>query len=230
MQAEPIQEFAVEVVPISQLKPHPRNYRRHPPDEIEHLKASIAENGIYRNVVVANDYTLLAGHGVIQAMMQLERTHAPVHRLDIGPDDPRAIKVLVADNEIAHLTDSDDRLLSELLRQIKDEAPTGLIGTGYDSMMLANLIMVTRPASEIQSVNEAAEWAGMPEFISPNEPLKAIVAFDTEEDRADFAQRLGLPVEKITKSMWWPYREREDLANVRVVQTESESGVEESTE
>jgi hypothetical protein len=209
--------FAVEVVPLEQLKPHPQNYNSHPADEIEHLKASITENGVYRNVVVAKDYTLLAGHGVTLALRELGRTEVPVHRLDLDPMDPRAIKVLVADNEVSHLASKDDRLLASLLKRVMDEVPTGLAGTGYDAMMLANLLMVTRPASEVADLNEAAAWVGMPEFVSPNEPIKCIVAFENEADRDDFARRLGLKPDQIKKSMWWPYREREDLLSVRVI-------------
>lgn len=133
-------QFTVEVVEISKLKPHPRNYQRHPPEEIAHLKTSITENGVYRNVVVAKDYTLLAGHGVIQAMTELGRTDAPVHRLDLEPDDPRAIKVLVADNEIAHLSEPDKELLAELLGEIQSGNTTGLSGTGYTSAQLDALL------------------------------------------------------------------------------------------
>jgi hypothetical protein len=33
--------FPVETVPIEQLRAHPRNYVVHPPDELEHIKASM---------------------------------------------------------------------------------------------------------------------------------------------------------------------------------------------
>ena len=56
--------YPVEQFSPDQLKPHPRNYRDHPQDQIDHLIQSIRENGFYRNVVVANDNTILAGHGV----------------------------------------------------------------------------------------------------------------------------------------------------------------------
>ena len=55
----------LELLPLAELRPHPRNDGTHPPDEIAHLKASITTHGVYRNVVVAQDGTILAGHGVI---------------------------------------------------------------------------------------------------------------------------------------------------------------------
>ena len=59
----------LELLPLAELRPHPRNDGTHPPDELAHLKASITTHGVYRNVVIAQDGTILAGHGVIQAAL-----------------------------------------------------------------------------------------------------------------------------------------------------------------
>jgi hypothetical protein len=48
-----------EIVALSSLRPHPRNYREHPEDQIEHLMQSIRANGFYRNIVVARDGTII---------------------------------------------------------------------------------------------------------------------------------------------------------------------------
>lgn len=204
-------DFKLEILPLEELKPHPKNYRDHPDDQLEHIMKSIQEHGFYRNIVAAKDKTILAGHGVVKAALKLGYKHAPVYRVDIEPDDPRALKILIGDNEIAHLGERNDRLLSELLKQIKDTDTLELLGTGYDEMMLANLIYVTRPASEIQDFNEAAEWVGMPEYDEGESPFKIVVNFHTEEDRLDFGERLGVKLTEKTKSMWWPLREGRPL-------------------
>src|SRR5437764_115147 len=129
-----------ESVAVSSLRPHPRNYREHPDDQIEHLAASLKEHGFYRNVVIAQDGTILAGHGVIEAAKRLGLETARVVRLPIEADSPAALKVLTGDNEIEHLAEQDDRLLSELLREIAQDDPLALLGTGYDEAMLANLV------------------------------------------------------------------------------------------
>jgi hypothetical protein len=69
----------VTVMKVSALKFHPRNYRRHPQDQLRHISASIRENGFYRNVVVARDGTVLAGQGVVQASRRFRR---PQHVVD----------------------------------------------------------------------------------------------------------------------------------------------------
>jgi len=211
----------LEEVALSELKPHPRNYRTHPDDEIEHLKASIKEHGVYRNVVIAHDGTILAGHGVVEAARQLGLERIPIHRKDYGPDDPRALKLLAADNEIAHLAMSDDRALTELLRELKDN-DIDLLGTGYDDMMLANLLFVTRPASEIADLDAAAQWVGMPEYDLGPGQLQVTVHFVNEEDRLEFFRRLDLDTKTADtrKSLWWPERVLDDSASIRFTDRE----------
>jgi ParB-like chromosome segregation protein Spo0J len=208
-------DFKLEMLAIAELRPHPRNYNAHPEDQIEHIVESIREHGVYRNIVVARDGTILAGHGVVEAARRAGKVHVPGYRLDLDPYEPRALKVLAGDNEVAHLSAKDDRLLSEILREIKDNDIDGLLGTGYDEMMLANLIFVTRPESEIRDFDEAAEWVGMPEYDGGERPLRVMVSFRNEEDRAEFARILGLSFTERTRATWWPAREREDTSSLR---------------
>lgn len=128
------------LVAIADLKPHPRNDGTHPPAQLDHLKASLTQHGLYRNVVIAEDGTLLAGHGVVQAAQQLGYTHVRAERRPYGPDDPRAIQILLGDNHIARLREQDDRMLAELLQGLAAEDPAALLGTGYDAESLAALV------------------------------------------------------------------------------------------
>lgn len=210
-----MQQF--ESIAPGTLRPHPNNYQDHPPDQLTHLIESLKSNGVYRNVVIARDGTILAGHGVVQAAVQLGLEKIPVQRLDLDPDDPRALKLLIGDNEISHLADRDDRALAEMLKSIADEV--GLLGTGYDEMMLANLVLVTRPESEIADINEAAEWVGMPEFEEEALAPRCVVSFRSTEDREQFMAAIGATViNKKTEgvwSIWWPEKEKEALASMR---------------
>lgn len=210
--------YPVEVLPISDLRPHRRNYRGHPEDELVHIRASLQAHGFYRNIIVARDGTILAGHGVVQAAKSLGLTHAPCRRLDLDPESPEAINVLIGDNEIGHLAEIDDRLLSELLKEVKEYDQAGLLGTGYDEKMLANLVFVTRPAGEIKDIDHAAHWVGMPEYdeVSDRKPhAQMTISFKSDEDRLEFARILGIKVTEKTKASWWPPIERDDLASVR---------------
>lgn len=175
-----------ESMPLSELKPHPRNYRSHPEDQIEHVVASLRDVGVYRNVVAARDGTLLAGHGVVEAARRAGMTEISVVRLDLDPDDPRALRVLAGDNYVSHLAHDDERALTEMLKELRDSV--GLEGTGFDDRMLAALAMVTRTEAEIEDFDAAAEWVGMPEADSGTRSVVLVVEFLTEADREEFVR------------------------------------------
>lgn len=129
----------LEALVLADLTPHPRNDGQHPPEEIEHLKQSLMEHGVYRNVVVARDGTILAGHGVIQAARELGHQTIPGLRKDYAPDDPRALRLLAGDNHIQRLRQQDDVVLLSLLDDLARDNPLGLLGTGFDDAALGAL-------------------------------------------------------------------------------------------
>ena len=235
MSARKLTIKAIEEVAIDKIKPHPKNYRQHPEDQLSHIIESIEKNGVYRNIVVAKEGTILAGHGVYLAMVKMEFKTVPIVRLPIEPNSAKAMKILVGDNEISHLGEIDDRTLSEVLKDIKVEDLDGLLGTGYDEAMLANLLLVTRPESEIKDINEAAEWVGMPELGGVDNPYKVVVNIETEFLRQKFLKLIGInTISKRsgkTSSVNWPPRDRDDTKAIRFVEeedfTERDDGTEE---
>ena len=166
----------IENIDISLLKPHPRNYKQHPEQQIEHIIKSIEEHGFYRNVVVATDNTILAGHGVVQACKSMGKHKVPVIRLDIESNSTQALKVLTSDNEISNLAMVDDRELSEILKDILDE-DYDLTGTGFNEDQLSALIYTTRNADEIQTIDEANEWVGIADYENKPDSIKVMVHF-----------------------------------------------------
>lgn len=214
--------FPTELVSLSELKPHPRNYKKHPDDQLQHIIESIRQHGFYRNVVVARDNTILAGHGVVLAYRKMNAgDKVPVIRLNIEPDSSEALKVLAGDNEIGKLAEVDDRALTEILKDIRETDTVGLLGTGFDEMMLTNLVMITRHSSEIKDESEAAQWVGMPEYQDTTKPPKLTISFRNEDDRrqfAEIAESIGLRIDKKQQDSWltwWPFKERNDLASIR---------------
>jgi len=212
--------YSVEIVAISELKPHPKNYRAHPADQLDHIAASIQQHGFYRNVVTARDGTILAGHGVVEAAMKAGIYHVPVIRLDLDPDETRALKVLTGDNEISKLAEVDDRALTEMLKRIKEEDEAGLLGTGLDEQTLAALVFVTRPESEVADKDAAKEWVGLPEYKGEPGAEKLILNFKTHDEKLRCFALLGLDPTDSPRGVWWPKRERDDLASVRLEEAE----------
>ena len=119
LKSKAIKILKSEVVRIDSLKPHPRNYRTHPDGQIAHLSRSIAEHGIYRNVVCARDGVILAGHGIVEAAKRAGLKEIPIVRLRIASTDPQALKVMLGDNEIAGLSENDLAGMAGLLEEIK---------------------------------------------------------------------------------------------------------------
>ena len=212
-------KFQVEIVKVGDLKPHPRNYVEHPDDQVEHIAQSIRQHGIYRNIIVARDGTILAGHGVVMAAKKEGMTKVPVIRLNVKPDSPAALKVLTGDNELRHLAEVNDRELADLLKEIKDGDEVGLLGTGYDEMMLANLVLITRAEEEIKDIDAAAAWVGLPEY-EPGEGFKQIIIrFRNEADRDNFMEKFkkefSFTRHSNTYSAWWPPKDRRDFKALR---------------
>jgi hypothetical protein len=207
-----------ELVQVSLLKDHPRNYKKHPPEQIAHLIQSIDEHGFYRNIVAARDYTILAGHGVVQAIRQMGLygpKEVPVIRLDIDKDDARALKIMLSDNEIGHGAAVDDRTLTEILKDVGDVGT--LLGTGYDKQSLAARIFASRGATEIANEEAAAQWAGagMPEHDGKSGVFKLNIDFDSLEMRDKFVKEKDIKLNSSDTttsnvSAWWPPRSRQD--------------------
>jgi hypothetical protein len=210
-------KYEVRFVKIEELKPHPRNYRKHPADQIRHIVKSLEVHGVYRNVVVARDFTILAGHGVVEAAKKAGLTEIPVCILDVDAESPEALKVLVGDNYQSHLAEDDDRLLSEVLREIK-ETTDDLLSTGFDEKMLANLVLVTRPETEIPNLNAAMEWVGLPEYAEKGDIAedgdtvpKLVISFPSKQDRERFIEMNNLVITNKLRecwSCWWPRKEQ----------------------
>jgi hypothetical protein len=170
-------------VALDTLRPHPRNDGRHPPEELAHLKHSLQEHGIYRNVVLANDGTILAGTGVVKAAQELGRTHMLARCMPYGPDDPRALKILIGDNHIARLRMQDDAALVAVLQDLADHGPLALLGTGFDEDALEALV-----AAQGLAIGTIPEPAPQAEPRLPSECF--IEIYCAQSDLAEFEATL----------------------------------------
>lgn len=111
-----------------ELAANPANYRHHPPEQISEIKRSLQDLGQYRNVVCRPDGTLLAGHGVVQAAIDLGWEQIAVHVF--AGSEAKARRLMVADNELARGAEDDERALHALLNEI-DRDFGDLAGTGW---------------------------------------------------------------------------------------------------
>lgn len=148
-------------VPLSALVAHDRNYKIHPPEQIEKLVASLERFGQVRSIVVqphhdGKTYTIVAGHGVVEAARKADMAEL---RADILPASwtPEQVRgYLVADNLHAQGATDDEDLLTELLHEQYDLG-YDLGSLGADDEMLRQMLAEEPDESEIVT-GDGPEW------------------------------------------------------------------------
>lgn len=109
-------------VKASQLRPHPKNWRSHPPHQRDAMRGLLAEIG-YADALLARDLpdgTLELIDGHLRAEITPE-TEVPVLVLDL--DDKEAAKLLALHDPLAGLAESNADVLSALLDDVETENP-----------------------------------------------------------------------------------------------------------
>lgn len=116
----------VEMWAVENLVPYARNARTHPPEQIDQIAASMRRFGFTIPMLVAEDGTIIAGHGRLMAAAQLGFAEVPVMVARGWSDEDRRIYTL-ADNRLSETSEWDP----ETLQIERDE----LIALGYGEDM-----------------------------------------------------------------------------------------------
>jgi len=127
--------IATEPRELASLRPHPRNYRRHPEHQLAVLRESLRVHGQQKPVVITPDGTILAGHGLVEAAQAEGWTEIACHVYD-GPY-PEAF--LAVDNRASDLAEDDETALGALLRDL--EAQDQLSAAGWQQDDLGELLL-----------------------------------------------------------------------------------------
>lgn len=109
----------IEERPISALRPYAGNARTHSKRQIRQLMDSITRFGFTNPVLVADDDTIVAGHGRVVAAERLGMTHLPTVRLSHLTEAERRAYV-IADNKLALNAGWDQDLLAIELQALVD--------------------------------------------------------------------------------------------------------------
>ena len=67
----------VKIVPVDELKPHPKNARTHPKKQIRQIADSIESFGFTSPILVDENNTVLAGHGRLAAAKLIGLSEVP---------------------------------------------------------------------------------------------------------------------------------------------------------
>jgi ParB-like chromosome segregation protein Spo0J len=88
------------VVPINQIRPHPRNPRTHSKRQIRQIASSIRAVGFAAPILIDENKILIAGHGRLEAAKSLGMSAIPAIVIT-GLTDAKKRALLLADNRIA---------------------------------------------------------------------------------------------------------------------------------
>ena len=215
---------------MTKIVPQRKNANRHTPRGMGMPEASIQQDGIIGAMTVAADGETFDGSArgevlpavgfdlndvsqVVKAepgralIIESDGSSPLVHRRTDIPsaDDPRARRLGVAANRIAQVNLSwEPDVLAEL------NGAVDLSGMFFPHE-LANL---AQPDSE--PVDPDGLWEGMPEFEYNPKAFKSIsVHFANEDDYEAFARLIGQTLTAQTRYIWYPYREKDDLKDLR---------------
>lgn len=127
--------MTVQSVPIDSLEPHPANPRI---GNVELIRESIRANGFYGGVVVQESTRhICAGNHRWEAAKLEGLTEIRAELIDM--DDATAKRILAADNGTSDRASNDNRLLAELLADVREQSGS-LAGSGHDDDRLRDLL------------------------------------------------------------------------------------------
>jgi DNA modification methylase len=147
----------IEKIGIDKLIPYARNARTHSDEQVAQIAASIREFGFNNPVLIADDNSIIAGHGRVMAARKLNLSEVPCIRLSHLSETQRKAYIL-ADNKLALNAGWDDNLLSIELADLKDLGfDTDLTGFSADEIAALMPVEVTEGLTDEDEVPEVPQ-------------------------------------------------------------------------
>lgn len=179
-------------VKAKELRPDPRNWRVHPPEQREALRRVMESVGIAGMILAREtDDGLVLVDGHLRADLEQE---LPVAITDLDEDESGV--VLSTFDPLASMAKTNTGALEELIEARSGEPET--------IRLLEEIAADFLPLPDRE-----AEWGGMPSFDNPGEaPYRTIkVHFNDEEAVADFLARLEIDESRLNgvrNFLHWP--------------------------
>ena len=124
-------------VAVADLHEDPANARLHGDRNLAAIRASLAEFGQQKPIVVLTNGKVIAGNGTLRAAQALGWERIAAVKFD-AESEARAAAFAIADNRTAELATWDETVLGNLLKNIEMEFPDLEI-TGFDKIEVENL-------------------------------------------------------------------------------------------
>lgn len=127
------------IIPLKDLRPNPKNPNQHPPEQIKLLASIIRATGWRAPITVSKRSGLVTkGHGRMMAAELGDMSEVPVDYQDYASE-AEELADLTADNRIAELATTDNKLLAEVFADI-DTGEIPFMLSGYTEEEYGNLV------------------------------------------------------------------------------------------
>ena len=176
------------IVPLKDLRPNPKNPNQHPPEQIKLLASIIRATGWRAPITVSKRSGLVTkGHGRLMAAQLDDLTDAPVDYQDYASE-AEELADLTADNRIAELATTDNKMLAEVFADI-DTGEIPFMLSGYTEDDYGNIVTALSEALHTKEPSSDPD-AEIPTPAAPVTPT----------------QPAGLPFTDVPEGHWsYPY-------------------------
>lgn len=166
------------MVDLSTLRPDPDNANE---GDVDSVIESIEVNGYINPMIArADNGMIVAGHTRYAALMELGETRGPVLFMDT--DENGALRYQVGDNQTARRARLNPTLQLEILKRLQ-HTDDGLLGTGYDEILMQDLMLQKERDAEQEFYSGA--------FNHETTVYQVIVEFEDENDAIDLEAELA---------------------------------------
>lgn len=169
------------LVPIGELKEHPRNPRI---GNVDAIAESLDQNQQLKPIIAKSDGTVVAGNHTLKAARKLGWTHVAALLLNMTEDQEQ--RYLLADNRVADLAQYDLEVLQPMLVEMQEAGQ--LQGTGFTADDVDDL------TAEMGRVADASGGEGA-DHVEPEDRTKERYPSAANEGGAP-----GVPMKEVTLS------------------------------
>lgn len=163
-----MKQYEYQIIEIEKLKPYEKNSRTHSTEQIKQIMDSIKAFGFTNPLLIDDDFNLIAGHGRLEAVKQLNKVdfaENPILEIPCivvsGLSETEKKALVIADNKIALNAGWDIEVLGQELFELEN-ANFDMSLTGFNAEELVELLGEFEDISVInkkngQSINDN-EW------------------------------------------------------------------------
>ena len=130
-------------IKLATLRKVDGNVRKHSEQQLKEYMRSVEAYGQLKPLVVDENGTILIGNGLYDALVGLGWTEADCYRVT-GLTEKQKKKMMLSDNRIYDLGETDDAAVAELLRELEGDTDIpGLTANGSRKSITASTILST---------------------------------------------------------------------------------------